>query len=722
MDGSLSKAFEALFFPVSLAVIGSVREGKIANQILTQLHRGGFEGSLWAVNPKGEVPKGLDEVRAVSSISEIPGSVDLALVCAPAAAAAEVLEEAGEKGIPVSVIISSGFGEIGHHREEQELREIARRYGMRLIGPNCAGIMNPHHRLFASIEVRAFPGSIAFVTQSGAVGGAVLAMAEERGIGFSRFLSYGNRVDLGEEEILAYLESDPTTKVIALYVESLQDGRSFMEAALRLSRKKPLVLIKAGRSEAGNRAASSHTGSFTGSDEVFQAMVCQTNTIRVAGIEEMLDLCQGFALLPEVKRKRIAVVTNSGGPGILTTDRAELLGLDIPRPSEEIRQKLYEFLPGHSSVSNPIDLTVEGTEEGYRRSLETLLGSDEYDAAVTINVATPFLDSTGLARGIADAAAATGKAVTAAFMAGRIVETGEAELKRRGIPIFPTGERAAAVLAAMAEYYRRRDLPDTSFESPGRQGQAPLSSAGMETLKSPILMHEAFELLGRQGFSLPRYRFVPAGTPPSIHLDDLTFPLAMKVVSPLIAHKSDVGGVALNIKSIEELDRAFTDMEDRLMDRAFRGVIIHEMIPQGAEIILGIKRDPTFGPVVVVGAGGIYTELLRDVSLRIAPVDAAEAEKQLRELKTFKLLDGFRGAPKLAVTALARQVELLSLLALGHPEIVEMDLNPLFVLENDAVVGDVHIVIDESRDEGEAPNAAAQKGGSEKDEIDGNQG
>lgn len=690
MEGNLSAAFKALFSPESLAVVGSVKAGKIAHQILTQLSRGGFEGSLWAVNPKGEAPEELSGVQPVRSIADIPEAVDLAVVCAPAAAVADVLEEAGSRGIPVSVIITSGFGEIGHRREEQELFEIARRHGMRLIGPNCAGIMNPHYRLFASIEVRALPGSIAFVTQSGAVGGAVLAMAEDRGIGFSRFLSYGNRVDLGEEEILGYLESDPATKVIALYVESLQDGRSFMEAARRVSRSKPLVLIKAGRSKAGNRAASSHTGSFTGSDEVFQAMVRQTNTIRVAGIEEMLDLCQGFALLPELRGKKIAVVTNSGGPGILTTDRAEHLGLELPRPSEELRNRLYEFLPGHSSVSNPIDLTVEGTEEGYRRSLEVLLSSDEYDAAVTINVATPFLDSTGLARGIADAAATTGKAITAAFMAGRIVETGEAELRKRGIPIFPTGERAAAVLAAMSEYYRHRDLP----ESP-RTGGKSVVRPPKPPLVSPVLMSGALDLLGNYGFSLPRYRFVPAGTPPSIEIEGLNYPLAMKVVSPSIAHKSDVGGVVLNINCIDELEGAFTLMEQKLADRDFRGVIIHEMIPQGAEIILGIKRDPTFGPVVVVGAGGIYTELLRDVSLRIAPVSAAEAEQQLRDLKTFKLLDGFRSAPKLAVEALARQVEFLSILVLEHPEIVEMDLNPLFVLEKEAVVGDVHIVVDE---------------------------
>ncbi|MDY7028241.1 MAG: acetate--CoA ligase family protein, partial [Spirochaetota bacterium] len=608
--------------------------------------------------------------------------------------------------IPSAVIITSGFGEIGRRAEEEELLSIARRSGLRLIGPNCAGIMNPHARLFASIEVRALPGDIAFITQSGAVGGAVLAMAEERGIGFSRFVSYGNRADIGEIELLEYLESDPDTGTVAMYVESLQDGRAFMERARSLARAKPLILIKAGRTSAGSRAAGSHTGSMAGSDEVFDAMVRETGALRVAGLEEMLDLCQGFSMLPPVKGRRLAVVTNSGGPGILTSDHAEETGLQVAVPEDAERSALASFLPGHASTANPIDLTVEGTEDDYRRSLETLL-SGSFDSAVAINVATPFLDSSGLARGIADAAESAGKPVAAVFMAGRIVESGARLLRERGVPAFPTGERAAEVLAAMARYEETRQSSGrTSAEKKQRPSgheepaaKPPAADPG-EALAPPVLMPRALDLLRDYGFSLPKYRFIPAGGDSGTEaaelqsaLRDLSPPLAMKVVSPSIVHKSDEGGVALNLRTRADTEAAFFSMKKRLQRRDFRGVILHELIPSGPEIILGMKRDPAFGPVILAGAGGIYTEVMRDVSLRIAPVNPKAAAEMLRELKVYPLLTGYRGTAALDVDDLARQIVLLSELATDHPEISELDLNPLFVLENRAVVGDVHIEV-----------------------------
>lgn len=705
MDRRLHTSLDAFFSPETIAVIGSVKRGKIAGQIITQLHEGGYRGGIWAVNPNGTPPEDDPDVPAADSVLGIPGAIDLAVVCAPAAAVPAVLEECGRKHIPSAVIITSGFGEIGRRAEEKELLSIAGASGLRLIGPNCAGIMNPHARLFASIEVRALPGNIAFITQSGAVGGAVLAMSEERGIGFSRFVSYGNRADIGEIELLEYLEHDPDTRTIAMYVESLQDGRAFMERASSLARTKPLVLIKAGRTSAGSRAAGSHTGSMAGSDEVFDAMVKETGALRVAGLEEMLDLCQGFSMLPPVQGRRLAVVTNSGGPGILTSDHAEETGLHVTVPGDDEQAVLASFLPGHASTTNPIDLTVEGTEDDYRRSLETLL-SGSFDSAVAINVATPFLDSSGLASGIADAAESAGKPVAAVFMAGRIVESGTRLLRERGVPAFPTGERAAEVLAAMARYEETRRLSGKTSagknrrpgrtEEPAAEPLKPLKP--LKPLVPPVLMPRALDLLRDYGFSLPEYRFIPAlgdsrAEDASIEsaLRDLSSPLAMKVVSPSIVHKSDEGGVALNLRTRADTEAAFFSMKKRLQRRDFRGVVLHEMIPSGPEIILGMKRDPAFGPVILAGAGGIYTEVMRDLSLRIAPVDPAEAAEMLRELKVYPLLTGYRGTAALDVDDLARQIVLLSELAMDHPEITELDLNPLFVLGNQAVVGDVHI-------------------------------
>lgn len=718
MEKKLRKSLDTFFSPETIAVIGSVKRGKIAIQIITQLREGGCRGGIWAVNPKGAPPEHYPDIPAADSVCKIPGTVDLAVVCAPAAAVPGVLGECGEKKIPSAVIITSGFGEIGRRAEEEELLSIARASGLRLIGPNCAGIMNPHSRLFASIEVRALPGDIAFITQSGAVGGAVLAMAEERGIGFSKFVSYGNRADIGEIELLEYLENDPETRIVAMYVESLQDGRAFMQRARSLALTKPLVLIKAGRTSAGSRAAGSHTGSMAGSDEVFNAMVRETGALRVSGLEEMLDLCQGFSMLPPVKGRRIAVVTNSGGPGILTSDHAEERGLEVAVPEEEERTSLASFLPGHASTANPIDLTVEGTEEDFRRSLETLL-SGSCDSAVAINVATPFLDSSGLARGIADAADSTGKPVAAVFMAGRIVDSGTRLLRERGVPVFPTGERAAEVLAAMARYEEtrlrlRKERPGKK-QPLGRTGEPastilearepaakpaakpPAVDPG-EVLAPPVLMPRALELLREYGFSLPKYRFIRTigdsraeSAEIRSALGSLAPPLAMKVVSPAIVHKSDEGGVILNLRTTTDTEEAFFSMKKRLAHREFMGVILHELIPQGTEIILGMKRDPVFGPVILAGAGGIYTEVMRDVSLRIAPVNAPAAAEMLRELKIHPLLTGYRGTATLDIGDLARQIVLLSELAMDHPEITELDLNPLFVLEERAVVGDIHI-------------------------------
>lgn len=694
------QSLDRLLNAETIAVIGSVKRGKIAHQILTQLEAGGYSGNLWAVNPKAESPEGIGKLRAVMSVKGIHGKVDAAIICAPARRVASVLQECGQKGVPVGVIITSGFSETGRRDEEEELKNIAESYDMRLIGPNCAGIMNPHANIFASIEVRALPGDVAFFTQSGAVGGAVLAMAEERGIGFSAFVSFGNRVDIGELELLDYFARDPQTRAVAVYVESLRDGTAFMERAARIGVEKPIILIKAGRTASGARAAGSHTGSFAGSEEVFTAMVRQTGIIRVEGIEEMLDIAGCISSIPAIEGKRIAVITNSGGPGILTSDRAEQLGLEVSEPHEETKETLRAFLPPHSSVSNPIDLTVEGSADDFRSSIKTTL-ADHYDAAVAINVATPFLDSSDIAAGIADGADRSRKPVAAVFMSGRIVESGLEVLRRRDISSFLTGERAVKVIALLADYYERREklvsqrkpgaMEDTAE---GESATAPdYNDRGPDIrLHAPVLLHEAADFLRNRGFPLPEYRFADSAEAVRRVSTELEAPMVMKAVSPEIVHKSDVGGVVLNLSGSEEAIAAYTNMREKFHRMDFRGVFIHEMIPEGAEVILGLKRDPVFGPVVIAGAGGVYTELLRDVSLRIAPFSRETARDMLGELRMYRLLSGFRGKPTLAVDALVDLVLLLSELAMEHTEIRELDLNPVFVHEHRVMIGDIHIV------------------------------
>ena len=675
-------SFDRLFTPRSVAVFGSVKENKIAHQICTQMIRGGYHGKIVSVNPSAERPAGMDGIEAYSSVTDVPGYVDLAVLAVPARFAALSLASCGKKGIPFAVVLTSGFSEIGDAAAEEELRQTAAGSGIRIIGPNCAGIMSTPSRLFASIEERALPGRTALVSQSGAVGAAVLAMAGERGIGFSHFVSIGNRADVDESDLLDYLAGDRETALAALYLESVSDGRKFLAAASRFTVKKPLILIKAGRSGAGMRAASSHTGSMAGSDRVFAAVCGQAGVIRVNGIEEMLDLCCGFEHYPVPRGQKLLVVTNSGGPGILTSDRAEELGLRLDPPSEKLRQNLKEALLPNASLQNPVDLTVEGTAEEYALALSTCLEAD-YDAAVAINVGTPFLDSTDLAAGIARGAQKVpDKPVVPVFMAGRIVREGTEYLKSSGMPPLPTGERAAEVLAAMAGRKAGTARPVRDWSVPG-----PDKGPGGDFLEP-----DQVRFLRQRHFPLPDSRFVTTREEVEEAAAALAFPVVMKIVSPDILHKSDVGGVVLGIASGEECVLAFEEMTARLARYDIRGVMLYEQVKGARECILGAKRDVDFGPVVLAGAGGVLSELVKDVSLRIAPLNRKDCEDMIDELKFGRIIKGFRGSPPLAGDALVEVMMKLSVLVTAEPWIEELDFNPVFLFEDRVLLGDVRIL------------------------------
>jgi acyl-CoA synthetase (NDP forming) len=440
-------------------------------------------------------------------------------------------------------------------------------------------------------------------------------------------------------------------------------------------------------------------------------MIRQSGALRVPGIEEMLDLCHGLSSLPPLGGNRLAVVTNSGGPGILTSDRAEELGLEVRESPEELRKQLAEFLPGHSAFANPIDLTVEGTREGYRRTLEQVLASG-YDAAIAINVATPFLDSVTLAQGIVEAAGSQKhpKPVAAVFMAGQIVEQGAETLSRSGIPAFPTGERAAFVLAKMHEYgsWAKREAAagaGPTAGSPAAGSPAADTVSGVQAdqaalpfpADAPILEPDAVSFLENEGFSFPEHRYITEGSQISDAVRALGFPLVMKVVSPQILHKSDVGGVLLNLREEDQVQEAFAEMAGRFKEKYFRGVMLYRQIPEGLELIAGIKQDPTFGPVVLAGAGGVLTELLRDSSLRIAPFNREEAEAMLTDLKVSRMLTGYRGSAALDRDAVVDLLVNLSTLAVRYPAIGELDFNPIFVQERGLKIGDVRIIASPGR-------------------------
>jgi len=440
---------DSFFMPEGVVFFGSIKGGKIGYQILSSMKEGGYQGKVYPINPAGGQVLGYP-VR--TSLSELQEKAELAVISLPRQAVAETIAQCGMKGIRAAVIISSGFSEVGNHQAEKDLVAAARKRGVRIIGPNCAGLMNPWHHHFPSIEVRALPGHTAFITQSGALGGATLALAEERGFGFSKFVSYGNRCDVGDIELLSYLADDPQTRVIVLYIEGIDRGQDFLRVAQAASVKKPVVAIKSGRTRAGIRAASSHTGTLAGNDRIYEAAFRKAGIIRVEGIEEMFDLCQALSQCALPEGKRVAIITNSGGPGILAADEAERLGLDVAEPSHSLQESLKAHVSPHASLKNPIDLTVESGYEEYRIALESALS--EYDAAIAINVATPSLDSNGIARGVIDAAKRCIKPIITNFMAGPIVREAISLLEEAGVVNLTTGERCAFVMSKLTERKR----------------------------------------------------------------------------------------------------------------------------------------------------------------------------------------------------------------------------------------------------------------------------
>ncbi|MCP4544581.1 MAG: acetate--CoA ligase family protein [Chloroflexi bacterium] len=672
-----------LFYPKGVAVIGSTSEGKIGYELIRQILDGGYQ-EVFAVNPKGQ---GVFSVPGYNTVSQIDHPVDLAVIVSPTTTVPGVLEDCGQAGVKAAVIITAGFSEVGNAEGEAEVKRVADEHGIRFVGPNCAGIVNTGHHLFPTLETRPPSGQVSIVAQSGAVGGVVLAWAKEYGLGISKFVSYGNKADLNEIDCLRYLIDDPETKVVGLYIESVTDGQEFMQVVQECTRHKPVIVIKAGSTQSGQRATLSHTGSMAGADAVYDAALRQCGAIRVQTIEEMFDLCKGFLYVPRLQGRRVAIVTNSGGPGVLAADQAEKVGLDVVEPSPVLKEKLSEFLPAHCALKNPIDLTVEGTEAGYRETLLTVL--QEYDVALALNIATPYIDSVPLARGTCDAAAQSGKPVVASFLPGQIVTDGVVYLQERDIPNFNTGERAVTALARMAAYSESANRR-TSESANLRVDESPSRLPG----KGQMLEPEAMTWLRQNGIPVPDFYFAktPAEVTQGCH--EIGYPVAIKVVSPDILHKSDYGGVILNVQDEQAALTAFEKLQQAALsnDKDFRGVVIYPMIRGAQEVLLGLSRDPQFGPVVAFGLGGIYTEIWHDISLRVAPVDHNEAKSMIQEIKSARLLQGVRGQAPCDLDALADVLANFSRLPFLYPEIDEVDLNPVFLLSEGLMVGDVRVI------------------------------
>ncbi len=679
---------ETFFSPKSVAVIGASRDPeKLGFSVLNNIIQAGFPGKIYPINPKSDEILGL---KAYPSVTDVPGKIDLAVIVIPARFVLAAVEECGKKKIPSVVVISAGFREAGREGLEQELQlvALAQKHHIRLIGPNCLGIINTHSPLNATFAA-GMPqsGPISFMSQSGALGTAVLDMAMGGHIGFAKFVSLGNKADVSEIDLMEAWGDDPDSRVILMYVEGVPHGQKFIETAKRITRKKPVVAIKSGVTASGSRAVSSHTGSLAGSEAAYKAAFNQAGIIRAISMEALFDYARAFAYQPLLKGDRIAIVTNAGGPGILATDALERAKLEIPRLTPETTEKLMANLPGAASAANPVDVLGDALADRYEHALQLVLNDPKVDGVIVIVTPQAMTEIEATAHAVGRMAKDCGKPVLGCFMGEARIQAGVDVLWQYGIPNYPFPERAADALAAMRDYRKEQDrrifgaVPIDVDKRPVRELFDRVRSEGRVSIGDA----EAWEVLKAYGFTVPRSRLASSPEEAVSIAEEFGYPVVMKIASPDILHKTDVGGVKVNLRTPGDVRDAF----DLMIYRAGRyvpgarvwGCQVQEMVHGGREVLLGMSRDPQFGPLVAFGLGGIYVEALKDVSFRIAPFSPREADEMIREIRAYRLLEGVRGEPPSDHMALVDALLRISQLVTDFPEIVEMDVNPLMVFE-----------------------------------------
>ena len=697
-------AMRSLLSPRGVAVIGASRtRGGISGETFHNLVSTGFNGPVYPVNPTADV---VQSVPAYRSVKDIPGPVDLGVVVVPSRFVLDVARECGEKGVRGLVVISSGFAEVGEEGRglQQELLAVCREHGMRLIGPNCMGIMNTAAdvRLNASFSpIFPRPGRVGFLSQSGALGLAVIDYAGQLGLGLSTFVSVGNKADISGNDLLHYWEADDDTDLILLYLESFGNPRKFSRITRQVAKRKPIVAVKSGRSGAGARATSSHTGALiAASDVTVDALFHQAGVIRTDTLGEMFDVASLLANQPAPRGTRVGIVTNAGGPGILCADACEADGLAVPPLPEALRRKLSELLPPEAATTNPVDMIASASAEDYARTIELVANEGEVDAIVVIFIPPLVTRPEDVAHAIREASTKVPQDVPllTVFMSARGVPD---ELRGEGlrIPSYAFPEDAARALARSARYGMwRGELEGTIVAYPDARPDEAAAVIASALAGGPRWLdpEEVIRLLSCYGLPLAEARIVPNAEAAGTAAGELGGEVALKAVAPELVHKTEAHAVRLGLAGPDEVSASAREMAEELRAAGQGDVrfLVQRMVTGGVEMLVGMVHDPLFGPVVACGAGGVQAELLKDVAVRITPLTDADAAEMIRSLATFPLLEGYRGAPKADVAALEDVLARVSALVEGHPELAEMDLNPVIVLPEGAAIVDARIRVD----------------------------
>ncbi|HEY46562.1 MAG TPA: acetate--CoA ligase family protein [Anaerolineae bacterium] len=684
-------SLDPFFTPNSIAVIGaSTNPRKLGYAVLENLVNGGYlneDRHVYPINPKAEA---ILDLPAYPSVNDVPGPIDLAVIVIPYPLVPDALRTCGEKGIPATIVISAGFREAGMEglQRERELIEIAQEYNIRLIGPNCLGVIDTVTPMNASFSAGLPPGGpMAFMSQSGALGTAILDWAQAGRLGLSKFVSLGNKADVSETDLLLAWQDDPHSRVILCYIEGLPDGQEFIRVARLVSKKVPIVVLKSGITQAGSRAVSSHTGSLAGSEQAYQAAFHQAGVLRADSLQDLFDYALAFGYLPPLRGDRIAIITNAGGPGILATDALERAGLRLARFDPECIRELEQFLPDAASAANPVDLLGDAMSDRYRFALDQISADPHVDGILVILAPQALTDIAETAKVVSEIAGTVDIPVLTCFMGAAQIKVGTDILEAHNVPNYSFPERAAMVLKGMSTFrgYQTKELPTfETFEVDQTRVRQTLDSALSEG-RVTIGDAEARGILTAYGLKIPASELAETSDQAVEIANRIGYPIVLKVASPDILHKTDIGGVKVGLQNPTDIRDAF----DLITYRAQRytpearlwGCLVQKMAPPGLEVLIGMNRDPQFGPLVTFGLGGIYVEILKDASFRIAPFSRHEAEEMLGEIRAHALLDGVRGEPPTDKTAVVDALLRIAQLVTDFPEIVELDINPFIVYE-----------------------------------------